>query len=44
MQAFLSLESQLTEAVQYHERIPDIQETRDHIKEEIEKNVLNTVD
>ena len=40
----MSLQSQLTEAVQYHERITDIQEARDHIKEEIEKNVLNTVE
>ena len=31
-EAFLSLESQLTEAIQYHERITDIQEARDHIK------------
>ena len=40
----MSLQSQLTEAVQYHERITDIQEARDHIKEEIEKNVLNTIE
>ncbi|XP_054015920.1 ATP-dependent DNA helicase PIF1-like, partial [Hylaeus anthracinus] len=34
----------MTKAVQYHERITDIQQARDHIKEQIEKNVLNTVE
>ena len=43
-ETFLSLEAQLTEAVQYHERMTDMQEARDHIKQEIEKNVLNTVE